>query len=296
MSVFKATPEALALGVFALLFFKEYDGRRLGLAIARWWCDHVPAGARRIATVTAAAVAVGVQASYSPHGWVRIHVALGLLLLQVVATGAPLVDQWRLEQLQVDADKLVTEAEANRTKVFNRALAPLCDRAKAVADTWNRTTKEGRRPPQQAAVSAAVLAGATLLGGPDVRATFFTKSGPPGRRRLDSRGNSQGRADRTDTIFDETTPRGRRIFDELDKNQIVHVNDILLDPPAEYPRRTRPPIWRSFLSIPVRTSRGQVLGMLTVDSPRAGEFKAEYESEGTTAILVADLFAVVLSA
>ncbi len=127
-----------------------------------------------------------------------------------------------------------------------------------------------------------------------MRASFFAVEGSAPTRLLAPAPNSSvGRSDMASTRFDETTPLGRTIFELLDHEEVGRCSDIVTSPPAGWFASSPLPKWRSFISAPV-VWRGQLLGMLTVDSLVVDDFTDPEDPPLATTL--AGLLAIALQA
>ncbi len=250
--------------------------RQRTLALAGWYVGHVPQAARTWVSVLAGVLTVTLAFAADGVGSVaRVHFTAALIVFQLIATGLPLFERRK-------ASDLATEAVHEATRGVNRSLVPLTGLVKEITEPPRN--RPGRQQARGRAQVVALTAAATLMGGPrDIRASWFALEGVAPTRRLvpPATAASVGRQDMAHTMFDETTPDGRRVFEALDAGKLIH------DPDCGGTA------YKSYVSAPVIYA-GQLLGMLSVDSPVVDDFD-EVEDFGL-AITLSHLLATALKA
>ncbi len=276
-------PETLA-ALLVLLAVVTPGGRRTLSSAAAWGVGHVPprisASIAGVGAVVAVVLPTFLEGTTSTT---RAHLILTLACVQIVATGLPLVQQ-------NGAVAIASSATTHRTRDFTRTLLPLVGLVQQITEETRSTLKDHKRGQAQV---VALTAAATLLGGKDdVRASFFAvERSAPTRLLVPVPNSSVGRSDMASTRFDETTPLGRTVFELLDRREVGRCSNIATSPPVGWAASSPLPKWRSFVSAPV-VWKGQLLGMLTVDSLAVDDFTdAEDPPLATT---LAGLLAIAL--
>ncbi|MBW0101636.1 GAF domain-containing protein [Pseudonocardia sp. KRD291] len=236
----------------------------------RWWTLGIIA-----AVLAAAAYVAQVVAGTNIKPWqvVTLTVVGGLataavIVLAAVQTFAQAKARQEAEAAADDASELATRAVTKFEIALNDIFLPYSDiLSKAV------TTNSVQRSGVQAEARRAIVSYASnFIGADRVRACFFELSGHVGSRRLECKTVYDGREGGPSTIFRESNPNHRHVFEQLDKREAEYWPDLTQNrPPGAVSR-----VYKTFISAPVATD-ARIYGLLTVDALEPGELTQRHE-------------------
>lgn len=270
MKIIHYWPEVVAL-LLVVIVVTVPSCRQFAKNRASVWVEHVsPTTSRRIALGLGAAAAVALFAVGGAKYPARAHVVLGALCVQAAVLGLPwLAARTEREQAVRDA-----EAAARADDAITTALEPLADVVLRCVGA-----EAGSRPAVRAdAIVVALTAAATLVGGDTaIRATYYKVSGRGRARKLTPQ-RSVGRGKDARTVFKASEDPGPGIFKALDAGASSSCPDVEKEPPEGW-KHDSTHTWRSFITVPITTSSGKLLGMLVADSPTAEDFNEDREPQ-----------------
>lgn len=241
------------------------------------WIGERPVWFGAVAAGTAPVLNLVTDGSSSPIRWVA---TAGLCLLGLTGFSVP----W------LRAQNAETEAAQSRAK----ALTAMADALRPVLGSVATTVTETGAPADGGEAVSRVLMAATQLcsGGDRTRACWFEVQGRGAARRLVPV-RHWGRGATPRTSFRVSEPRGRELLALLDADRSELYANLSTSRPEMWQETDGNDVaYAAYLAVPARSAGGHLLGMLTVDSPRAG---ALTQVELDTARLLADVLVLVLT-
>jgi putative methionine-R-sulfoxide reductase with GAF domain len=146
-------------------------------------------------------------------------------------------------------------------------LGPVLDQLVNLAEAESVPSEHSRL---HALVRASIESARHIAGQGRVRATYYRAYDQVGRNKaqLVPDGHT-GRAKAPQSVFIRGTPAGDHVFKKLENNETIFVPDTSqASLPGWDAKRARD--YETFICVPVRGSK-KVYGMITVDSPKAGD-------------------------